>query len=970
MKNAKRLFALLMTLVMLCATVAAIPVTAASKTKVANNNPYILATVGKEIFLSDYEVDFGGTVSSSCEFKNGDEVITKFTAKEAGVTPLTVSASGKTRTVYVVAKNSGDNEYVLYSKDLTKVKSLSELKSEGYTVNAAESNYQFSSNGMTIGSLGNDYVRITLPQWLADFGDYSVSAEFKMLSTTDTGRWCSIVYRGQSTGGTDGNRYPYMHMCMRENTTLSNGIEYAERTSGNAWNVITTMAHTVSSLKNAYHTANVTCKGQTVQYNMDGEQLMYIDGLSTVYQKGYVGFTVNYATVSVKNFKVVLQTEEIEKAAVQLKLASPDHDNGNVQNPIANIQKIGKISKVDKLISSKNHPGNVIIDIAGENVSTSDIASAIKKLVEADIIPGFEIESETEAKNVAQALKDSGKNDAFIVSSNAAALKAGRSANKMLRSVLELDDIGKDLTSKQAHELRVKVRSSGSTSCIIDVDDADKALVAELQELAVAVWVDTDEDDIVDAAKAITSGANGIVSDDASVISKYLKSLFADNTMTRTPSVIAHRGASVLETENSMKAFKAAYERGADVFEIDVDITSDGEIIIMHDNTINRTTNYTGTKTINQMSLDEIRQYKLKNGEDVPTFKELCEYFKDKDIRIFIEIKGSNGKTVAAVAKLLKQYGMEDRVDFISFGASFLNQIQSNITGMSTGYLMNANGVSNNMDDAINNLYTTMKSALLYNSTININYGTVSKYFNIAATDRGITVWPWTFATTTNQTAWNLYTDGITTNNCEWFEDMFKTVSGEDKTLAVGEEIAITVNGTTYGRKTSSIKPSTVKILEGDDIIKVDGDKITALKDGTATVIMGYSTKTKGNSTYVLYTQPVEITVTASGAVSEPDESSIDAGSDVSDISQEPVSGDESTPDESSSVDADSDAASTPDTSDQNSDNVTPDNSIDSADSSADADGKQNGSMWWIIIVVVALIAVAAIVFIIVKKKK
>lgn len=970
MKNAKRLFALLMTLVMLCATVAAIPVTAASKTKVANNNPYILATVGKEIVLSDYEIDFGGTVSSSCEFKNGDEVITKFTAKEAGVTPLTVSASGKTRTVYVVAKNSSDKEYVLYSKDLTKVESISDLKSEGYTINTAESNYKFSSDGMTIGNLGSDYVRITLPQWLADFGDYSVSAEFKMLSTTDTGRWCSIVYRGQSTGGTDGNRYPYMHMCMRENTTSTNGIEYAERTAGNAWNVITTMSHTISSLKNAYHTANVTCKGQTVQYNMDGEQLMYIDTLSTTYQKGYVGFTVNYATVSVKNFKVVLQTEEIEKAAVQLKLASPDHDNGNVQNPIANIQKVGKISKVDKLISSKNHPGNVIIDIAGENVSTSDIADAIKKLVENDIIPGFEIKSETEAKNVAQALKDSGKNDAFIVSSDAAALKAGRSANKMLRSVLKLGDIGEGLTSTQVHQLRVKVRSSGSTSCIIDVDDADKSLVSELQELAVAVWVDTDEDDIVDAARAITSGANGIVSSDASTISGYLKSLFADNTMTRTPSVIAHRGASALETENSMKAFKTSYERGADVFEIDVDITSDGEIIIMHDNTINRTTNYTGTKTINQMTLDEIRQYKLKNGEDVPTFKELCEYFKDKDIRIFIEIKGSNGKTVAAVAKLLKQYGMEDRVDFISFGTSFLNQIQSNMTGMSTGYLMNANGTSNNMDDAINNLYTTMKSALLYNSTININYGTVSKYFNIAATDRGITVWPWTFATASNQNAWNMYTDGITTNNCEWFENMAKNVSADDIDLNNGDTAELEISVTTYGRKTSNASPTTVKVIDGNDVVKVDGTKITALKDGTATVIMSYSTKTKGNSAYVLYTQPIEITVKTEGAVSEPEQS------DVSDTSSDDISQPEQSDisDESGTISPDesdvSNQISNPGVSDESNEASTPDNSVGSADSSVAEGNDQNSFPWWIIILAIAVIAVAAIVFIIIKKKK
>lgn len=969
----KKTLALFITLVMLCAVVASIPASAATKIKVTDNNPYILATVGKEISLADYQVDFGGTSMATCEFKNGDDVITKFTPTESGVTPLTVSASGKTRTVYVVAKKSSEKDYVLYSKDFTKVSSIADLKAEGYTTNVADSYFVFSSEGMKMGNTGNDYVRLTLPMWLADFGDYSISAEFKMIETLNNSRWCSIVYRGQSTGGTDGNRYPYMHMCMRENTTGTSGVEYAERTAGNAWNVISTFSHTISSLKDAFHTANVVCKDQTVQYNIDGEQITFVDALSSTYKKGYVGFTVNYASVMVKNFKVVLQVEEINKAAVTLKLASPEHDNGNVLNPIANIQRVDSVKSATKLVSAKNHPGNVIIDIAGKNVSVDTLTDTIKTLVDANIIPGFEVKTEDEAKNVAQALKNSGKNDAFIVTSNASAIKSARTSNKMLRGTLILDGIGTDLTSKQLHELRVMVRGSDATSCIIDADEAQKNTVMELQELAVAVWVETDEKDIVESAYAITSGANGIVSGNAAKISDYLESLFKTNTMTRTPSVIAHRGASALEQENSMKAFKTAFERGADVFEIDVDITSDGEIIIMHDNTINRTTNYTGSKTINGMTLAEIRQYKLKNGEDIPTFRELCEYFKDKEIRIFIEIKGANNNTVAAVAKLLKEYKMEDKVDFITFGTNFIGQIRSQLPGMSTGYLMNANGTSTDVDSAINTLYTNMRAAMLFNSTININYGSVSGYFTTGATDRGITVWPWTYATGNNNNAWKTYCDGITTNNCEWFEDMFKTVSAEDKALTVGEEAAITINGTTYGRKTSSIKPSVIKVIEGDDVIDVDGDKITALKDGKATVICGYSTKTKAGSVYVLYTQPIEIAVGNTADVSSPDECSVpDESSDdiIGTVTGDPVSSDESSADTSSVTDTSSDAESSA-APDESSNAPSDDSETSPADSSEPQTNTQNDAFpWWIIIVIIAVIAVAAVVFIIIKKKK
>ena len=70
--------------------------------------------------------------------------------------------------------------------------------------------------------------------------------------------------------------------------------------------------------------------------------------------------------------------------------------------------------------------------------------------------------------------------------------------------------------------------------------------------------------------------------------------------------VIAHRGASGYAPENTMPAFEKALEMGAEGIELDVHLTKDGEIVVIHDHTIDRTSN--GTGMVGQFTLEEIKQ--------------------------------------------------------------------------------------------------------------------------------------------------------------------------------------------------------------------------------------------------------------------------------------------------------------------------------------------------------------------------
>jgi glycerophosphoryl diester phosphodiesterase len=99
----------------------------------------------------------------------------------------------------------------------------------------------------------------------------------------------------------------------------------------------------------------------------------------------------------------------------------------------------------------------------------------------------------------------------------------------------------------------------------------------------------------------------------------------------RRPSVIAHRGASGYEYENSRAAFRRAIMLDADGVELDIHATRDGALVVHHDAEI------AGFGPIGQLSLHEARQVRLRNGETLPLLGEILELVGERDV--WIEVK-------------------------------------------------------------------------------------------------------------------------------------------------------------------------------------------------------------------------------------------------------------------------------------------------------------------------------------------
>ena len=100
----------------------------------------------------------------------------------------------------------------------------------------------------------------------------------------------------------------------------------------------------------------------------------------------------------------------------------------------------------------------------------------------------------------------------------------------------------------------------------------------------------------------------------------------------RRPKIIAHRGASGYEYENSRAAFRRAVMLDADGVELDIHATSDGAIIVHHDADI------PGVGPIAGLTLEQARQLRLRNGELLPLLSEILDLVGDKDV--WVEVKG------------------------------------------------------------------------------------------------------------------------------------------------------------------------------------------------------------------------------------------------------------------------------------------------------------------------------------------
>jgi glycerophosphoryl diester phosphodiesterase len=159
--------------------------------------------------------------------------------------------------------------------------------------------------------------------------------------------------------------------------------------------------------------------------------------------------------------------------------------------------------------------------------------------------------------------------------------------------------------------------------------------------------------------------------------------------------VIAHRGGRSLGPENTLHTFQRAVDLGADVLEMDVHRTKDGKLVVLHDTSVDRTTN--GTGPVNSFNLAELKKldaayhwspdkgksFPLRGkGLSIPALSEVLEAFSQT--RLNIEIKDPGQTELSSLCRSIHDCGMSQKVMIASFNAGALKNFRSTCPGVAT----------------------------------------------------------------------------------------------------------------------------------------------------------------------------------------------------------------------------------------------------------------------------------------------
>lgn len=196
---------------------------------------------------------------------------------------------------------------------------------------------------------------------------------------------------------------------------------------------------------------------------------------------------------------------------------------------------------------------------------------------------------------------------------------------------------------------------------------------------------------------------------------------------------IGHRGAKGYEPENTLVSFEKAIEMGADGIELDVHLSIDGHLIVIHDETIDRTTN--GKGAVNQLTLEELKYFTINEKHTIPTLDEVLDLVNQ---RCFVNIELKNQDTAEKVVQLIEHYISQKnwkKEDFIvsSFDWNALQQVRFLNENIRVGVL-----TETDMDLAIS-FARFMKAEALHP-----DFQLLTKDYTFKIQERRILVFPWT----------------------------------------------------------------------------------------------------------------------------------------------------------------------------------------------------------------------------------
>ena len=373
--------------------------------------------------------------------------------------------------------------------------------------------------------------------------------------------------------------------------------------------------------------------------------------------------------------------------------------------------------------------GNAV-DASGGTLDTLD--GFVSKL-NGNILPAFYVQDAAGADALNAYAQSSGITDGYVISDNPELITAVRNTSWRLRGILDSRDSQADLAQETAlGELRAQVYSCGANIVLLANKALTKQSVTWLQNHIVTVFAQTDGS-VREIFNAVSMGVYGVAAPDPSAVYETYRR-FEGSAIQRSPVVAGHRGDPSMG-ENTVSSAQNAVALGADAIEFDIRLTKDGKAVVMHDETLTRTTDCTDTRKVNEMTLSEIQQYTVvRSSEKVPSLEDFFRAFRGTDTILVVELKSGEAELVACLKQLMDEYKIENNVVILTAYMSSAAEVRRILPQMPLMLLVS-------LDD------TGMRYSAQYNSGIS------PQFFQYAASSedayrfmvRGIMVWSWTY---------------------------------------------------------------------------------------------------------------------------------------------------------------------------------------------------------------------------------
>ena len=201
----------------------------------------------------------------------------------------------------------------------------------------------------------------------------------------------------------------------------------------------------------------------------------------------------------------------------------------------------------------------------------------------------------------------------------------------------------------------------------------------------------------------------------------------------KTVHSINHRGYSLSAPENTLPAYILSKEKGFSYVEADVSFTKDNVAVLLHDSTIDRTSN--GSGNINTFNYEDLLQYDFGSWKDekysgthIPTFSEFIILCKNIGLHPYIELKSSGAYTESQIQQIVsevKACGMRKHVTWISFNKTFLDYVKTADETARLGFLVSSDANDTNiaqiktLQTENNEVFLDLKYSLITNEGIN-----------------------------------------------------------------------------------------------------------------------------------------------------------------------------------------------------------------------------------------------------------